>query len=279
VITDFFGDDSGLGMPPVGVFAGFVAPAEKWEEFSKEWEAECEKPKRVCYIKMREAMSLTGQFDGWDERDRDARLRQFWAITKKYVDYGVVSLVEDAPYQAAFRGKLSKTFDHSYFYVVTRLMMRTLSREGVIERRDAKVSFVFDQQELGQKREILSWWEYMKLASPIADEVFGPLSLKWHKHVGRAPAWKDEKELVALQAADMLAWVARRNCEVCWNYGRQKFEKRIKRRIAAAIPERFDFELIYEPAEHLPNKLVLRQKFTYETGKTRSARHRRLPQV
>ena len=109
--------------------------------------------------KITDYLSLTGQFVRWDERDIDGRLRQFWAITKKYIDYGVVSVVEHRPYQAAFRGKISKTYDHSYFYVVTRLMMRVLSREGVIERRDAKVNFVFDQQELGQKREILSYWE------------------------------------------------------------------------------------------------------------------------
>ena len=45
----------------------------------------------------------------------------------------------------------------------------------------------------------------MKLTSPVAHEAFGPLSLKWHRHMGRTPTWKDETELVALLKAGVVA--------------------------------------------------------------------------
>jgi hypothetical protein len=75
--------------PPVFVLAGFVTHAEQWAKLTVKWADALTRPPTLEYFKMNEAYARKGQFEGWSEPDRDARLGDLAGIIKQHVLAGV----------------------------------------------------------------------------------------------------------------------------------------------------------------------------------------------
>jgi hypothetical protein len=70
-----FADDSGDDGSGIVVLAGYVAPQRVWDDFSLCWAEACGTSKSIQYFKMNEARGLKNQFKGWNERERDDKVR------------------------------------------------------------------------------------------------------------------------------------------------------------------------------------------------------------
>src|SRR3974390_2605970 len=84
-------DDSGSEpQSPIFVFAGFIASAKQWADFSADWQKALDEPPGLSYFKLTEALSLSakGQFSrhkGGTEQKRDDRLVHLGQIIRKHV--------------------------------------------------------------------------------------------------------------------------------------------------------------------------------------------------
>ena len=97
--------------------------------------------------------------------------------------------------------------DHPYSLLWYKLVSETMllaNQIGILEA----VDFIFDEQQ-GLKREIDRIWDMIIL------HVGG--TMPWKRIVGSRPVFHDERDVVPLQAADMLAWLDRRSLHNEWS--------------------------------------------------------------
>lgn len=145
------------------------------------------------YFKMKEAMSLSGQFYGWTEESRDFRLRYLINLVQEYKLIGVGTVMPHADYQDVFLGRTNKIFDVPYHLMFHSLMsgiVTEFAKHGL-----QQVDFVFDEQP-GQMKSVQAEWSKFKNAAPPHFKVM----------LGDSPTFRNDETTVPLQAADMYAW-------------------------------------------------------------------------
>ena len=187
-----FLDDSG-SEPTSAVFvvAGFAAPAVQWAAFAPAWRAVLAEPPHLEYFKMTEAGRLRQQFDrkrGWDEAKRDARLARLCGVIAAHASCKIQVSIENADFERFLKAiplpERRAAPDSPYLLLLLQSVL------AMAEPCD----FVFDVQ--GFSAETFEWW-------PAFREVAG-------SGIGPPPAYPDDKQYPALQAADLYAWQIRR---------------------------------------------------------------------
>lgn len=197
-------DDSGKGINPVFVLAGFVLSAYQWTVFSDHWQAILDASPKIAYFKMQEAAGCRGQFARFSVQQRDKKVE---ALVRLIVDYRPLALKDVMPneaYERVFRGKLAKSLDYPYF-IPYHEIMGTLWRYQYNNdwHVDEKIDFIFDEQ--GKESDLSQRiWSFTASDVPAAVKEF----------VGAKPVHRDEKAFLPLQAADLYAWQIRRFYEV-----------------------------------------------------------------
>jgi Protein of unknown function (DUF3800) len=219
-------DGSGtINDSPVYVMAGYLASVEAWESFAAEWQTALDHPKAIKYFKMSEAWIRRGQFDGWDETMRDARLRMLPPIINRHAFSAVIFAVSSDGWKQHAIGRLNAPYhNRPYFFAFHTIMaaaVKYLASKGLNE----KVDFVFDEEGGESTRLMLEGFEeWAALAPPHLKD-----------HIGSPPIFRSEKEMLPLQAADLLAWHVRRS------FFDGILGKDVSQ-LSAAMPELFEIE-------------------------------------
>jgi hypothetical protein len=78
-----------------------------------------------------------------------------------------------------------------------RLMTNSLQRLFSFGPAIDKIEWIFDEESLTIYREALNWWLEQKAAPP----------LYLSRRMGNHPILRNDKEVMPLQAADLIAWV------------------------------------------------------------------------
>jgi hypothetical protein len=213
-------DDSGgfhESVDPVFVLAGFVAESAAWEAFSDEWQTLLDKSPGLDYFKMSEAARLRGQFDksrGWTEALVAERLSELINVVRRYALFGVcVSVDKKAFFNIVRRAYLPRrTFntDLPYCIAFQRVLIKMPGvqklRPDIFGPTPRPIKFVFDEQgEIGLEAQ-RTWLNIKRHFERLA---------QWHRidfrpYLGSMPSFKDDNQVKPLQAADLLAWQARR---------------------------------------------------------------------
>ena len=178
--------------------AGYVNTADRWMDFSKAWEEALKEYPAIEYFKMSEAQSMRGQFYGWAENNRDAKVQRLAGIVKAHAGWTIQSSVSKkectrlldptVPYG------LARPYYHCFYGLIIQIAKFLQAMDVQIP-----VDFIFDEQgEVG--REAAEFYDYVK--NQQIPELKALL--------GCRPVFKDEKVVMPLQAADMLAWIIRR---------------------------------------------------------------------
>jgi hypothetical protein len=209
MVFQAFIDDSGSEpQSPIFVLGGFIASHDQWAKFADEWDAALKEPPGLDYFKMSEAASLVEQFSpgkGWADRKRDDRLIALARIIRKYAK---ARLVATMPYDAFMKHiatipASARTLSSDSPYPL--LFMQTILAAAVMGDRhgiDSACDFIFDEQA-GYSEEIVSRWPQFKEIVKRASRSDLP------KLIGSPPIFRNEKEFLPLQAADMYAWQIR----------------------------------------------------------------------
>jgi hypothetical protein len=198
VMLQAYVDDSGRGQSPVFVLAGFISSPEKWALFSDEWAAVLAARPGIDYFKMREAHSFKGQFEGWNPGSRDAKISDLSRIIEKYMMAGISLSITIEEYNDIFAPITHKAARSPYFLAVFN-MISMLARYQIDMKLHEKVDFIFDRQD-GQSGPIMDAWEWFK--NNATDDTKDQL--------GSPPDFRDDKNTMPLQAADLYAWWVRR---------------------------------------------------------------------
>ncbi len=193
-------DDSGKGIKPVFVLAGFVLSAYQWSVFADHWQAILGARPKIDYFKMQEAATFTGQFKQFSTQERDEKVA---GLAKLVTDYRPLAIKDVMPYEAyerVFKGKIAKRLDYPYFLSFHEIMGALWRYQYNYDwHPDERVDFIFDEQ--GKESDLIQRiWRFTASDVPAAVKKF----------VGNKPIHRDEKTFLPLQAADLFAWHVRR---------------------------------------------------------------------
>ncbi len=200
-----FGDDSGGFEAPERylVMAAYALPAEKWKKFSDDWDIALKKPPTIEYLKMREAEGFEEQFQGMRSRPefRDLKLNELSSVIREHKPYAMYAWVNRSDYDQVIRGRIPSEPDDPYFLAINGLIELCLMAQV---RYDywGPVDFVFDEQS-NIKRQIMESFDHAKAMQPPHLQQL----------IGQTPVFRDDKKVLPIQAADMLAWHVRRRLE------------------------------------------------------------------
>ena len=182
-------------------FAGYLMTAEQWRAFSNLWSAELKSGREIDYLRMAEANNLRGQFRGWSEAEKDRKLESLARIIAIFqpVSFEVsVSRVECAEIVTPIspRGLGRPHFSCAF------LTMSTVGQYASRMRGQLSIGFVFDEQD-GVDNDVDMFF-------PVLHQSLPP---KVRRCINGKPEFGDDKKVLPLQAADMLAWHIRRDYE------------------------------------------------------------------
>ena len=199
MLTAYMDDSGSEGTGPVFVLAGYAAPIKVWKAFSSEWEQTLAKPPALPYFKMREARRLHDCFEGWSEKERDQRIAELsGVISKQPIISGLVLVMSWADFRQA-KAEHPEVTDCRPYDMLFHGLMATTTRLLVEERSREPIEYVFDEQEGAGERAILTYKQIRSVLPPAqANLVVG------------SPRMENDKIVLPLQAADLLAWQVRR---------------------------------------------------------------------
>lgn len=183
------------------VLAAYVATAENWEQFSDAWDAVLHREPAIDYFKMAEAQNRRDQFKGWSEAKRTAKLTQLAEVISALRPLSVDCSMSVKHQNAVLKPHAPYGLASPYYPLVFGLVCgvaRLCHAHGV----HLPCDFIFDKQDNVSKQVLLFW-----------DRTIGAQPEQWRGLINPSPIFRDDKEFVALQAADMLAWHTRRDLE------------------------------------------------------------------
>jgi hypothetical protein len=197
-------DDSASDVGDKRLFlAGFVNSADGWIEFSNEWDAVLHEYPRIEYLHMVETQGLRDQFDGWSEAKRDVKLLALAEVIERHRLYFVSASVSRREYAEILKPVMPYNLKSPYFscfWGVIVTLARYHSNLGIAEI--PTTDFIFDKNGDLEGHANL-WFEWLKESQPLELKQF----------FGSTPIFRDDRDVVALQASDMLAWHLRRDHE------------------------------------------------------------------
>lgn len=195
-------DDS--GAPPNErclVLAGYLASTDQWASFSDEWDRALRMRPRLEYFKMADAVKLRKSFDGWTPHLRDERLRMLKRIIQDHVQCFVASVVPFADFNRALTEVPMKLKFRPYAAALMGLMGATRAHIPLMDIHE-RVDFIFDEQVM-EKGIILENWDYATANVEPGEQEF----------VSKTPAFRNDRDFLPLQAADLCAWLQRNSWE------------------------------------------------------------------
>lgn len=175
------------------VLAGYIAPDDKWARFSDEWQAELDRPpNKLAVFKMKD-----------QAKRHHRRAERFYRVIEKHVTMAVsvsvrIPELREVVDEARWPPQLGSVeqLKNPYFYAFQMMMSGFGDNQQSAGIREP-VSFIFDDQT--EREVIYRNWAGLK-ASLTGDAA---------RLLGDDPVFKDDENVLPLQAADLWAWWVR----------------------------------------------------------------------
>lgn len=178
--------------------AAYVHTAEMWAAFSDAWDAELKAEPAIDYFKMVEAQNRRDQFKGFSEAKRTKKVFALARVIQRFRPWAVHARLSHLRFDELvkpFAPHPLATPYHPLFFAIIFGVARVHNYLGL----NVPCDFVLDQQD-GLPRKVLPFLDTAKEALP--EEV--------RKLIGNTPIFRDDRDFLPLQAADLLAWHTRR---------------------------------------------------------------------
>jgi hypothetical protein len=197
-------DDSSSDTGDQRLFmAGYLNSAGDWRLFSEAWSEELKSEPTIDYLHMVEANNLRGQFKGWTIGARDLKLAGLVRVIRHFRPISFEFSVSREKYFSLVKPVSPHVTGNPHFICCFGIVS-TLSRYLENSKINIPIDFIFDKQQ-GVSADILLFFDYMKKNIPR----------KARKNISGIPVFMDDRLVLPLQAADMLAWHVRREHERC----------------------------------------------------------------
>lgn len=210
VLLRAFVDDSASDTWDRRLFlAGYLHNADAWAMLSDAWERELKRHPSISYFKMQEADSLDkkGQFAGWTPDERDKKVFALAHIINHFKPITIYCSVSRTEHDRIIKPVAPYPIQNPYHVCFSSIIQLTAQYLASHNDDDIPpVDFVFDEQgNLGTQAAL--WYRWEKENNP-----------SYGRFLGAPPICRDDKLVVALQAADMVAWHIRRE----YQYGPER---------------------------------------------------------
>ena len=196
-------DDSGTkGSDGSLVLAGLIGPAERLAEVADQWDRElfANIPGRIRYFKADEARHLSGEFSHWREEARDEKVRRLAAIIDRddlmilmtAVDlyaFGQMELIAGVPIADARHHPMNQPYILALYTVMVASGMEARRRNPT-----EKAEVIFDTHD---KFRHIFQEQYPTLLEVLPEPLRAVMPIQ--------PWFRDDKDFVLLQCADLLA--------------------------------------------------------------------------
>ena len=182
---------------PVFILGGIIGTVQRVTDFADAWQKWRDDSPGIGYLKGREAYRLKGQFDGWKPDERDKKLLGFISLIPKFYLATIKVTVAHRDFAdtlGTIRVQGSSVLKEPAYTAVSNLTAAILAATRHFNDTE-KVQFIFDY-EVVSRRELESGYrsalkEYPKILS---------------ERLASEPKFDDDKEFLALQAADLFAY-------------------------------------------------------------------------
>jgi len=196
-------DDSGSDEGSSAfVLAGFMMDAESWANFSDDWEVQLKRTPSIDYFKMSETISRTGQFQGWRPEFVLCKVKDLLAVVEKHNPVGIGSYLYWPEFMQHMRPHVQGELRNPYqllFGAVFESIEKHQRAQGIFPQ---PVDIDFDDQGSAGHFALQMYPKFKEASAP-----------ETRKMLGRMPIMLDDKQVLPLQAADMLAWNIRRKLD------------------------------------------------------------------
>lgn len=201
VMQAFIDDSQSSSSGREFVLAGYMASAPVWMQFSDEWSKALAELPSIDYFHATEAESRKDEFLGWDVVVRNRKVMKLAEIIDRFPLFSFDCRVGQDSFGRILRDASPYDLRSPYFsifYGVIATAARQLHMHGIA----VPIDFIFDEQgDVGPEAAL--WYNHVRLGLP---SHLRPL-------LGGRPIFRSDRDIVPLQAADMLAWHLRRSRE------------------------------------------------------------------
>lgn len=203
----FIDDSKSEGDPPYFVLGGYIGRADMWTKFSREWQRALEMRPRIAYFKYREALYGEGEFNSASEALRMERARLMRNIIEQFAPFEFSIAFRPDEYERAFSIVPPGSVQNPYYFAAFELIMRVSRNiEHFGGSFDDELQVTFDNQAMEQAR-IISGWNRLRQKLESGEQInqMPPIAARLMRS---PPAFRDDKRVLPLQAADMHAtWI------------------------------------------------------------------------
>jgi hypothetical protein len=200
---NFYIDDSGKSDPPVFVLGGLALSSDMIASFEAEWAWVLSSDPAIPYFKMKEAQSRRGPFKRMATADRDRKVLLLAEVLQRHAKTLISVVVQHDDYRRVFEGQMMPAMDRPY-EIIFHLIIANAFKLCKAANINDPVEFIFDRQRDHEKSLQATYEVTRKGMMPELQKFFAA-----------DPRHADDKDEVALQAADMVAWHVRRS----WRQG------------------------------------------------------------
>lgn len=213
-------DDSGsLGDGPVFVMAGWMGEAEEWLEFSEKWSAALNERPRIAVFKMRDAATFNNEFGGMSRTERDLKVQRLARIITEHAFSAVQYAVELDGYADTL--KPEDIYYRAPYHLAFDAVALAVAFELLEREHGERVELIFDENMIFGRR-AKKWYPLLRSVLTDAEREIMPVE----------PLFKSDDEFLPLQAADMIAWLFRRD----WSAHASSFDWLVHEEFAPRVP-------------------------------------------
>lgn len=180
--------------------AGLIAPESNWEEFERKWNAALKLTYiNLEYFHMTDFAARQKAYKGWSEPKRRAVLGKIWRVieTSLAMPFGVIVPME--LYRKLSDEHKQHFVDPYYIGFESSLAACTTFLEFMKITPEEKITMVFSEQ-VEFKNRAMQFYDLVK--------DFGIMGSR-----GTPPIFRDMRDVVPLQAADVVAYEMYKECE------------------------------------------------------------------
>lgn len=194
--------DDSSGTRPDGhrilLLSACIHSFEAWSSFVDDWQNALDADSAIGYLHMKEARALDGQFSGWTAIARDLKVISLTEVLMRHRPH-VVSCWVSANDHDELMARTGLPDLRNVYHLCFQAIVIKVAHYQMVRELTTPTDYVFDEQgSIGQEAAL--WYGAMKETAP------SPLC----QLMGSTPIFRDDKQVLPLQAADLCAWHKRR---------------------------------------------------------------------
>jgi hypothetical protein len=197
VIQAYVDDSGGKGQGEVFVFSALIASAEMWAGVVDRWNFVLRESPSVRYFKMGEAAGCRGEFYGFLASERDEKLRRLCAIinTPEISEFSCTLVLAD--FLEFWAPRLGRPASEPYFFPF-QVINSAMGAEMLGRGETQPCEIFFDEHVMFGPR-AKAWYPVLRESFPANFKNLMPVE----------PFFRSDRDVIALQAADLTAWMQR----------------------------------------------------------------------